>query len=134
MAYYNCCVPSCNNRQSSHLVPGHGARVWYSLGTYVNTPFYSSTHTRIRARCRYPLVLGLKSGHWVSVCTTVLLVLGQSTSLYSLSSNFKMASDTVKWSNYVYSYMSGTQGVNTTPFCDGTQALVPGRKVWTAPI
>jgi len=70
------------------------------------------------------LVLGQKSGHRVSVCTTVLLVSGQSTSLYSLSSNFRMAFDMAKWSNYVHSYKSGTQG---TPFCAGTQAL-PGSR------
>ena len=44
-----------------------------------------------------------------------------------------MASDRAKWSNYVHSYISGTQGVNTTPFCAGTQALSPGHQVWTAP-
>ena len=27
-------------RLCSHLVPGHGARVRYSLGTNVNTPFF----------------------------------------------------------------------------------------------
>ena len=29
---------------SSHLVPGHGARVRYSLGTNANTPFLSRKH------------------------------------------------------------------------------------------
>ena len=43
-----------------------------------------------------------------------------------------MASDSVKWSNY--SDISGTHGVNTTPFCVGTWALAPGHQVWTAPL
>ena len=38
--------------------------------------------------------------------------------LYSLlSSCFKMASEKAKWSDYPHSYISGTQGVNTTPCC-----------------
>ena len=32
-----------NLRQRSHLVPGHGARVRYSLDTDVNTPFFKYT-------------------------------------------------------------------------------------------
>ena len=44
-----------------------------------------------------------------------------------------MASDRAKWSNYVHSHKLGTQSVNTTPFCAGTQALVPKYQVWTAP-
>ena len=44
-----------------------------------------------------------------------------------------MASDRTKWSNYVHSHMLGTQGVNTMPFCAGTEALAPGLQVWTAP-
>ena len=40
----------------------------------------------------------------------------------------------VKWDNYGDSYISGTQDMNTTPFCAGTQALVPGRLVRAAPI
>ena len=59
-----------------------------------------------------------------------ILVLGQSTAaLYSLlSSCFKMASDRAKWSNHLHSHISGTQGVNATPFCAGTQALVPSQE------
>ena len=44
-----------------------------------------------------------------------------------------MASDREKWSNYVHSCISGAQGVNATPFCDGTQALVSEHQVWTVP-
>ena len=44
-----------------------------------------------------------------------------------------MASDRAKWSNYVHSHISGTQSVNTTPFCASTQARVPGHQVWIAP-
>ena len=44
-------------RPRSHLMPEHGARVRFSLGTNVNT-FFSSTHARIRARAhlffKYP--------------------------------------------------------------------------------
>ena len=58
----------------------------------------------------------------------------QSTALFLLlSSYFKVASDRAKWSNYVHSHISGTQSVNTTPFCAVTQALVPKHQVWTAP-
>ena len=61
--------------QRSHLVSGHGARVRYSLGTNVNTLFFSRIPTlefrhgagaRIQGR---QLVLGHKSGHRVPVCT-----------------------------------------------------------------
>ena len=44
-----------------------------------------------------------------------------------------MASDRAKWSKYVHSHMSGTQSVNTTPFCAGTQVLVPEHQVCTVP-
>ena len=47
-----------------------------------------------------------------------LIVLGKCRALYSLlSSCFKMTSDRAKWSNYVYSYISSTQGVNITRSC-----------------
>ena len=35
---------------------------------------------------------------------------------------------------WVHSRVSGTQSVNTTTFCDGTQVLVPEHQVWTAPL
>ena len=38
-----------------------------------------------------------------------------------------------KYGNYVHSHITGTQNVNTTPFCAGNQALVPEYQVWTAP-
>ena len=66
-----------------HLVPGHGARVRYSLGTNVNTLIFSSIPTLefgqgagapVQGR---DLVLGRKSGHQVPVCTPFLLVLWQ---------------------------------------------------------
>ena len=44
-----------------------------------------------------------------------------------------MASDRAKWSNYVHGYISGTQGVDTTPFCAGTQPHVLEHQVWKAP-
>ena len=66
---------------------------------------------------------------------TIFVGSGQSKALLSLQSScFKMASDRAKWSNYVYSHISGTQSVNTTPLIAGTQVLVPVHQVWTAPI
>ena len=63
-----------------------------------------------------------------------LLVLWQSTSLFSeLSSCLKTAAVRAKWGKYVHSHISGTQSLNTTLFCAGTQALVPERQVQTAP-
>ena len=51
------------------------------------------------------------------------LILGQSNSLHPLlSSFFEVGPERAKWSSYVHSYISGTQAVNTTPFCTGTQA------------
>ena len=48
---------------------------------------------------------------------------------------FQMASDKARWSNYVNSHTKyGFQGVKTTPFSAGTQAVVPGHEVWTAPM
>ena len=80
--------------------------------------------TRVQGR---DFVLVHKSGHRVPLCTLFLQVIWQSTALYSLLSwRFKMASDGANWINYVRSHISGTQGANTTPFCAGTQALVPG--------
>ena len=69
------------------------------------THTFFSILARIRARCRKPR-LGPKSG--------------------------KPASDRAKWRTYVHSHISGTQVVNTPPFCAGTQAFVPGHQVWTA--
>ena len=43
----------------SHLVPEHSARVRFSLGTTVDTPFFLSTHTRI---CSWALTGTLVSG------------------------------------------------------------------------
>ena len=80
------------------------------------------------------MVRPLSRKHRVPVRRPFLLVLGQCTALYwLLSSCFKMTSDREKWSNYVHSYMSITQGVNTQRFCAGTQALVPGCKCGQPP-
>ena len=65
------------------------------------------------------------------LCVHTLFV---SSALHSLlSSCFKMASDREKWSNYEHSCISGAQGVNATPVCVGTQALVSEHQVCTAP-
>ena len=98
-----------------------------SVGARARVPmlvFGHGTGTRVQGQ---DLVLVHKSGHRVPLCTLFLQVIWQSTALYSLlSSRFKMASDVVNWSNYVRSRISDTQVAKTTPFCAGTQALVPG--------
>lgn len=56
----------------------------------------------------------------------MLLVILQITASYSLqSSSFQVTSDSVKGSNYVDSFISGTQDVNKTPHCASSKALVP---------
>ena len=103
----------------------------------------SSTHASIRPRYRCPSTRSTRSrpctrAHkWaLGPCVhTIFVSAGQSTALFSLlSSCFKMASDRAKWSNYVHSHISGTQSVNTTPFCASTQALVPNHQVWISPL
>ena len=60
-------------RQRSHLMPGNDARVRYSLGANVNTPFFQVP------------TLNSGDGHRVPVCIQFFLVLGLSaTALYSL--------------------------------------------------
>ena len=64
-------------RQRSHLVPGRGAGVRYSLGTNVNTPFFQVSTLEFGhgagARIQgLDLVLGHKSGHLVPVSTQFL--------------------------------------------------------------
>ena len=68
-------------RQRSYLLPGHGARVRYSLDTHVNTPFfkYASKNSGVVPVPEYKvetLCSGKKSGQRVSVCH-----LAQSTTL-----------------------------------------------------
>ena len=117
-----------------------GARAWCPSTVlarhWCEHTLFSSTHTRIRARCRCPRTRSRP-------CTraqkrapgpcehTIFVSSGQSTALFSLlGSCFKMASDWAKWSSYVHSLISDTQSVNTAPFCAGTQALVPEHQVW----
>ena len=105
-------------RQRSYLMPWYGARVTVTNGTNNTLEFGNGAGN-------HDLVLGHESGLRVPVCTLFLLVLRQSTALYSLlSSCFKIASDGEKWSNYVHNHISDTQGVKTTPFCAGTLVLV----------
>ena len=44
-----------------------------------------------------------------------------------------MASDRTKWSTYVDSHISGTQGVNAAPVSASTKVLVPEHQVWAVP-
>ena len=104
----------------------------------MNTPFFQVPTLEfghgIGARVQgIGLVLAIGEQKWAPgpYAHTIFVSSGQSTALSSLlSACFKMASDRVTWSNYVPSHILGTQSVNTTPFCAGTQALVPLR---TAP-
>ena len=103
----------------------------YSLGTNVNRPFFQVAELKFGCVQGLNLVRRYKSGHWVPLCTQYYFVSsGQSTALFLLlSSCFKMASNRAKWSHYVHCHISGTQTVNTTLFCAGNQALVPGHRV-----
>ena len=64
---------------------------------------------------------------WASgPCVHTSVVSYKTTASYSLqSSSFQVASDSVKGSNYVDSFISGTQDVNKTPHCASSKALVP---------
>ena len=117
-------------------MPGHGARVRYSLGTNVKTLFFlvpelefgHGAGARVQGR---DLVLGHKSGHRVPVCTPLFSsVAVQGFVIVAKLMFFK------KWRltgrNGVTLYAVAYR-VNATPFCAGTQALVPGFQVWTAP-
>ena len=110
--------------QRFHKVPSHGALVRYSPGTNVNTPFSFQVptlefgHQHVSHAQDQDLVLG-------PCVHTIFVSSGQSTALYLvLNSCLKMA----------HRHISGTQSVNTTTFCAGTQALVPERQVWTAAV
>ena len=107
-------VQEANQRHRSHLVPENNARVRYSLGTNVNTPFSQVPSLEFRH----------KSGYRVPVRTPFLLVLGKScTALYTLlSSCFKMVLNRAKWSSW------STQSANTTLFFAVTQAPVPAQE------
>ena len=100
---------------------------------------FLGTHTRIRAQCRCLSIRSrpcTQAQKWaLGPCVHTIFVSSvQSTALFlPLSSYFKVAPDRAKWSNYVHSHISGTQSVNTTPFCAVTQALVLKHQVWTAP-
>ena len=101
-------------------MPRLGVQARYSLGTSVNTLFF---HARMWAARPCTRALTLAMGPCVH--TDLLHVVpGQSTALYSLVClSFKIAAGRVKVSNYVHSYRSGTQGVNTKTFCAGTESL-----------
>ena len=128
-------------RQRSHLVPGHGARLRHSLGTDVNTPFFRvptlefghGAGARLQAKVS-TLYSGTKVGTGSLYAHNFCKFLAvHCFVLAAISLCFKVASDRAKWNNYVHSHISGTQSVNTTPFCASTQALVYDHQVWTAP-
>ena len=94
-----------------------------------NSVFFCTFFTYMNTMCT-------RAQKWApgSSVHTIFESCGQSTALFSLlSSCFKMESDRAKWSNYVHSHISGTQSVNTTPLCAGTEALVLEHQVWTVP-
>ena len=92
------------------MLPRLGVQARYSLGTSVNTLFF---HARMWAARPCTRALALAMGPCVH--TDLLHVVPvQSTALYFLvCSSFKIAAGRVKVSNYVHSYRSGAQGVNT---------------------
>ena len=101
-------------RKRSHLVPGRGVQVRYSLGTNVNTPFFT------RECGHRDLVLG--HTHRLVTCRSWAI------HCFALPGMLKFQSEQL-----CYRYISvGTQGVNRKPFCAGTQALMLGHQVWTA--
>ena len=87
----------------------YGAKVRYSLGTNVSTPFFQVPTLEFGhgSGAVRPL-LRHKRGHQVPV-HTIFVSSGQSIALFwELSSCFKMASDGAKWSNYIHSPILGT--------------------------
>ena len=86
-------------------------KVWGSANSLFKWRFRS----RRRRLCLSSLIVGTGS-----LCAhRLMLVLGYVLHCFALLPwpCFKMASDRMKWSTYVDSPISGTQGVNTTPFC-----------------
>ena len=80
------------------------------------TDTFFQVPTLDRVQGRDLVIAGTKVGscHRVLACTPFLVSSGpgQPTALYSLQSScFKMASDRAKWSDYVHSYISSTQGI-----------------------
>ena len=121
------------------------ALVRYSLGTNVNTPLcqvptlefgHGPRGARVQGLQGVDLVLGHISGHWVPVCTQFLLVSG-SPLLCSRCYKVHVSKWRLTRRNGVTMYtvkISGTESVNTTPFCASTQALVPNHQVWISPL
>ena len=109
--------------QRSRLVPGHGARVRYSLGINVNTLFSRYTHARIRTRCRCQSTRSTtctRAQKWTpGPCVHTVVTSSVTVHRFVIVAKltFLMASDKEKWSNYVHSCISGTHG---------THAVVPG--------
>ena len=85
-----------------------GAQARCPMGTDVNTSFFLGIHTRIQAQCQCPSIRSrpcTQAQKWaLGPCVHTIFVSSlQSIPLFSLlSSYFKVASDRVKWSNYVH--------------------------------
>ena len=111
----------------------HWALMWTQF-------FFKHTHVRIRARCRCPSTRSrpcAPARKWTpGPCVQQFLKAPGSPLLCS-----RCSAHVSKWcltgrngiTMYTVSHISGTQSVNTTPFCAGVQSLVLGDQVWTAP-
>ena len=110
---------------------------WAPMWTH---SFFKHTHARIRARCRCPLARSrscARARKW-TLCPCVqqfLYVPGIPLlcSRYSVHVSKRSLTGQNGITMYTVSHISGTQSVNATPFCAGTQVLVPEHQVWAAP-
>ena len=78
--------------------------------------FFSSGKAKIQARCWFPSAYcTLALIKWApGPCILVVVFDGSrvnKSTVFTLSSSFKMASNRAKWSKIAHSYISGTQGV-----------------------
>ena len=107
-------------------VPKYGTR-WALMWTY---SFSKHPHARIRARCWCPSTRSrpcARAQKWTpGPCALLCSRCSARVSKWRLTGRNGITT-------YTISHISGTQSVNTTPFCAGTQALVLGDQVWTAP-
>ena len=116
-------------------LPKYGTR-WALMWTYSfsSIPTLEFGHLADAQVQGLDLLFGQKSRHRTSVCNNFCKLRAVHC--------FVLAAQLVsKWcltgrngiTMYTVSHISGTQSVNTTPFCAGVQSLVLGDQVWTAP-